>query len=497
MILIEKIYRYSWSYDAHYRFFCVHNSCHQLMGYDGVENRGLYLNCVWDCSVDYDTSRPYGFSISSDSTPLLDDCSPWYQFTFHDDYEKAWQENCRILNTGRPVIIALDRYYLPYAADFSRRHGAHAALLFGYAENTKKAFIVDWYFKDCVVEPVLFFETSRGCYWGVRHRCNFCAYDGYRKHFSPMHPSVMIAYLNTMFARYSDRCKYFIAVDSCLAPRYLDTVFPYVTIPSHVSILYDVRVTLTRDQLRRLASYRIHLLLAGIESFSSDALALLNKGTTAFDNIAFMKNCRRYGLEISWNILVNIPGETIDMLKQTWRTMQALTHLYPPKGVWLVSFQGNCRYADNPSQFQIQLSPLTESLSYVYPFLEKALQALTYFKTRIDEKDSLHNRQHLVMINRMIASAEIWKSAWRVDKKNLPNLYRDEDTIYDNRTSIQSYTLMEKQIDILDYLEQPHSLEEISKYMGISVETALGQIKYLCDKQLLFEENNCYISLVL
>ena len=85
----------------------------------------------------------------------------------------------------------------------------------------------------------------------------------------------MIAYLNTMFARYSDRCKYFIAVDSCLAPRYLDTVFPYVTIPSHVSILYDVRVTLTRDQLRRLASYRIHLLLAGIESFSSDALALL------------------------------------------------------------------------------------------------------------------------------------------------------------------------------------------------------------------------------
>lgn len=46
---------------------------------------------------------------------------------------------------------------------------------------------------------------------------------------------------------------------------------------------------------------------------------------------------------------------------------------------------------------------------------------------------------------------------------------------------------MEKQIDILDYLEQPHSLEEISKYMGISVETALGQIKYLCD-------SNCFLK---
>ena len=71
MILIEKIYRYSWSYDAHYRFFCVHNSCHQLMGYDGVENRGLYLNCVWDCSVDYDTSRPYGFSIPATALRFL------------------------------------------------------------------------------------------------------------------------------------------------------------------------------------------------------------------------------------------------------------------------------------------------------------------------------------------------------------------------------------------------------------------------------------------
>lgn len=163
--------------------------------------------------------------------------------------------------------------------------------------------------------------------------------------------------------------------------------------------------------------------------------------------------------------------------------------------IYDAGIEGLPNQAHNRCQY-IRLNDRLEN-DEAFQYSETKLQALTYFKTRIDEKDSLHNRQHLVMINRMIASAEIWKSAWRVDKKNLPNLYRDEDTIYDNRTSIQSYTLMEKQIDILDYLEQPHSLEEISKYMGISVETALGQIKYLCDKQLLFEENNCYISLVL
>ncbi len=352
-------------------------------------------------------------------------------------------------------------------------------------------------FKDSAVEPVIFFETSRGCYWGARNRCNFCTYDGYRKLFTPMKPSVMISYLNILFSRYADICKYFIAVDSCFPPSYLDSVFPYVNIPEHIRILYNVRVTMNQKQISDLAKYRIHLLLAGIETFSTDALTLLNKGSTAFDNIAFLKNCRRYGLAISWNILVNIPGETNEMLKSTWHAIKMMRHLYPPKGVWLISFQGNCDYVEKAEKHDIQLSPLIESLSYTYPFSSESLEAITYFKTRIDKKDSLSNRQSLVLIDRMSMEVNAWKDAWRADEAELPQLYLKGTTVYDSRLGSNSYCLNSIQADMLTYLEQPHSKQEIGRHLKINDTAVDENLAVLKDKQLLFEESGLYISLVL
>ena len=353
------------------------------------------------------------------------------------------------------------------------------------------------HFQGKTFSPVVFFETSRGCYWGARKRCNFCTYDGYRKSFTPMKPSVMISYLNTLFSRYADVCNYFVAVDSCFPPIYLETVFPYVNIPGHIRILYNVRVTMSREQIRCLAKYRIHLLLAGIETFSTDALMLLNKGSTAFDNIVFLKNCRRYGLAISWNILVNIPGETNEMLKSTWNAIKTMRHLYPPKGVWLISFQGNCDYVEKSEKHDIKLSPLVESLSYTYPFSIESLETITYFHTRIDKKDSLSNRQSLVLIDRMNMEVNEWKDAWRVEESELPQLFMHENTVYDFRLDSITYCLESIQVDILTYLEQPHDKKEISKHFMIDDAVVDANLSFLKEKQLLFEEKGRYISLVL
>lgn len=353
------------------------------------------------------------------------------------------------------------------------------------------------HFKSETFEPVVFFETSRGCYWGSRKRCNFCTYDGYRKSFTPMKPSVMIPYLNTLFARYAEACNYFIAVDSCFPPNYLDTVFPYVNIPEHIRILYNVRVIMSQEQIKCLAKYRIHLLLAGIETFSTDALTLLNKGSTAFDNIAFLKNCRRYGLAISWNVLVNIPGETNEMLKSTWNAIKTMRHLYPPKGVWLISFQGNCEYIEKAETHDIQLSPLTESLSYTYPFSSETLESITYFQTRVDKKDSISNRQNLALIDRMSTEVNEWKDAWRVDESKLPQLYLKETTVYDSRSGYNTYCLDPVKSDILIYLEQPHSKQDVSNHFEIDETAVDANLADLKEKQLLFEEKGLYMSLVL
>lgn len=112
------------------------------MQYYGVKNRELYLNCIWDCRVKFDDALIYGFVITNNNLPLLEEYSSWYQITFHDDYERTWSANCDVIKQGIPVIIAVDRYYLPYAADYGNRHGAHAVLLIGY-DNIKTASIID------------------------------------------------------------------------------------------------------------------------------------------------------------------------------------------------------------------------------------------------------------------------------------------------------------------------------------------------------------------
>ncbi len=153
MVLLEKAYNYNWIYDSHYRLFCIHNCCQLLMQYYGVKNRELYLNCIWDCHVNFDGGFIHGFTITNNSLPLQEQYSRWYQITFHDVYEEAWSANCDVINQGNPVIIALDRYYLPYTADYGNRHGAHAALLIGY-DNKKNAYIIDCHPDEVYKGPV-------------------------------------------------------------------------------------------------------------------------------------------------------------------------------------------------------------------------------------------------------------------------------------------------------------------------------------------------------
>ena len=160
MVLLKKAYNYNWVYDSHYRLFCIHNCCQLLMQYYGVKNRELYLNCIWDCRVKFDDELIYGFAIANNNLPILEQYSIWYQIAFHDNYERTWSANCDVIDQGTPVIIALDRYYLPYAADYGNKHGAHAALLIGY-DSINTAYIIDCHSDGIYKGPVSYDELCK------------------------------------------------------------------------------------------------------------------------------------------------------------------------------------------------------------------------------------------------------------------------------------------------------------------------------------------------
>lgn len=354
-----------------------------------------------------------------------------------------------------------------------------------------------------VIEPVLFFETSRGCQWGEKERCRFCAIDGYNPQYRIMETEKAIEYLDHIFS-YGDRCKYFIATDSCFPKQYLMEVFPYVNIPEHIHILYEVRVNFTEREIGLLAGNKIDLLIAGIESLSNEALRLLNKGTTVFDNIKFLKMCRKHNLNINWNILVGIPGETEEIIQKNASVIPYLYHFYPPTGVWLVSYQGNCVYNQEPEKYHLSLKPSIEALSYAYPFTEESLNKMSYFKD-LDNKKEVFTYRKARSIQRVSYYANIWKKKWRQEDKNLlPKLTLkdsgERNLILDTREDTERiYEIDERSLAVLrllnyDARNRAYIYQHFEQYEEHALEDILNN---LIEKKLMYEENDTFISLLI
>jgi len=139
---------------------------------------------------------------------------------------------------------------------------------------------------------------------------------------------------------------------------------------------------------------------AGIESLSSPILKLMRKGTTAIQNIQFLKWCREYGINVYWNFLCGFPGETAEEYYRMADLIPLLFHL-PPPGLFnrmnLVRFSP---YFEKPGIYGIKdIAPLTayeviypkvdfqtlSKLAYSFTFKDSSLKDLKIYTQRIRE----------------------------------------------------------------------------------------------------------------
>lgn len=353
-----------------------------------------------------------------------------------------------------------------------------------------------------IVSPVLFLETSRGCAWGEKSRCTFCAIDGYNPNYRTMKSEQAIKYLNNIF-QYADKCKYFIGTDSCFPKHYLKEVFPYINIPEDIHILYEARVDYTEEEMALFSKYHIDLLIVGIESLSNDALKLLNKGTTVFDNIKFLKYSRKYSLNINWNILAGIPGETDEMILENANIIPYIYHLYPPTGIWLVSFQGNCEYCINPDEYGIKLKPALDSYKFAYPFDQESLEKMTYFKD-ISNKKAIFTPSKSKSIYKTSKCVNVWKSKWRENNKDtLPNLVLQQrksklfivDTRGAERIDYEANDVVQRLIMYLDTQVARESIYE--EFSDIPISEIDQTILQLEQQKIILGIKDTYISMVI
>ncbi len=163
-------------------------------------------------------------------------------------------------------------------------------------------------------------EISRGCWW---KKCTFCNISLQCRRYQE---------------KYIDR---FIDELLCLSNKYKMLDFQIIgnTLPRDWKNLFKRIISLGRDfsfvaenragelnledyQLMKKAGFLI--IQTGIESFSTNYLKKMNKGTRVIDNVAALKHCKEAGITNRYNLVVNFPNEDKQDYEETKRTIQQI-----------------------------------------------------------------------------------------------------------------------------------------------------------------------------
>ena len=224
--------------------------------------------------------------------------------------------------------------------------------------------------------PTLTAETSRGCWWATTGPCSFCGMDSRERLYRAKSAVRVIAELRELASRWP--CALIHLADTVVSPVFLDEVLPdLVAGPLSARLFFEVRPNLTRKQVATIAASRARI-QPGIESFSDHVLQLMHKGTRALENIRLLKWCRSEDVEVYWNLLHGLPGETQDDYDAMLRVLPSIRFLPAPRLRQTVSVDRYSPYFEEPQSHGIaRLSP-PAPYRYLYPFPECVLADVAY-----------------------------------------------------------------------------------------------------------------------
>jgi ribosomal peptide maturation radical SAM protein 1 len=317
--------------------------------------------------------------------------------------------------------------------------------------------------------------------------------------FRAMKPDLAIEQFNNLF-RFSREVSMFQAVDNILPKSYLEEVLPFLEPPADAQIFYEVKADLSERDFAVLSKAQVKHIQPGIESLATSTLKLMKKGTSASQNVNFLKMCALYDIKPYWNLLIGFPGEGADVYRRYLEIIPPLVHLEPPSGVFPVRFDRFSPYFMRADDYKLDLHPM-DSYSFVYPFDEDTLKDFVYY---FADRNLLaeYFTTMVQWIGKLQDVVNQWHARWRDSKYNLPprlEFKGDSDTVYDSRSgSAIEYSVGPSGRAILNHLSIPARLDELVKTFSPRYGSdLLNRIEFLKEKGVLFQEGDRLISLVL
>ena len=215
-------------------------------------------------------------------------------------------------------------------------------------------------------EVMLPIETARGCWYGMKHHCTFCGLNRAGMEFRRKNPEQVLEMLKTLANRYGTR--HFNAIDNILAPAYVSRLFGRLAEGrSDLRLHYEIRPTVTREQLGQMRQGGLRSVQPGIESFSTHVLTLMRKNTTAVRNLELLKWTTYYGISNSYNILYGFAGETADDYRDQAEIIRLIPHLQPPYSMCRARPDRGSPMFEQPGEFSISVLRPSACYAYIYP----------------------------------------------------------------------------------------------------------------------------------
>lgn len=229
-----------------------------------------------------------------------------------------------------------------------------------------------------MVRPGLAMETSRGCWWGIKHHCTFCAFNREGMMFRAKTAENVMDEIKTHVERYGvTRLE---MTDNILDMAYFKSLLPHLAKSEPVELFWETKANLSRDQVREMAEAGVKWIQPGIESLSDLSLQLMKKGSTGMQNIQLLKYCTEYGIRISWNWLYGFPGEDKDEIEHTLRgVVESIHHLQPPSGSSVLFLERFAPYHENPEEWGLGEVRPSQAYQYVYPLPPEAVENIAFF----------------------------------------------------------------------------------------------------------------------
>lgn len=350
-------------------------------------------------------------------------------------------------------------------------------------------------------KPTLLLETSRGCWWGERSHCTFCGLNDLTLGYRSMSVDQAVRHFDNLF-RHKDRAQRLMAVDVIIPKPFLTDMLPRLNTPPSMQIFYEAKSSLTEEDVRRLAAARVLTIQPGVEALATTTLKHIKKGSTAFQNIALLKNCAMHGIYPSWNLLLGIPGEQESMYRKYAAIIPLIMHLPPPSDALQIRFDRFSPYFNYAADYGLKLAPM-EHYALIYPFDAAKIRDMAYFFR--DENFAAEYFVHLAQwFSRMKDAIATWRRRWPVDDASrraqlFVKREGDELVVHDSRSGEPiEYPISATTWRILREFDKPTNAARVAADLGDVQGLDIDrEMAFLTAKGLLFHEDSSAMSLVL